>query len=278
MKKMLSLFLICFYFVFSMQCHANTIYIHTDNITDLSALENEKTEGNFSATTILHALKSHSSSIQFEYMTTKRSMILMEDNENICAVNKIKTKQRAEEYLFSQPINLFLSRRLYQNTPQPLTDINGLVSRNVSLPAIFKSRPNAKIIISGQISYGDELDVLISKIPEENILLRHSGEHDEGVISMFAAGRAEFALLYPHQVYNWGVDIKWRSYSIDSIPHYVIGRLMCNKNKVTEAFIKNVNTYLSRTRNIEKLLKIHLNYSNSIDREDVKSYFHQEFY
>lgn len=279
MKSVLFLpVLMCLFFLYTMQCHANTIYIHTNNLMDLSGLEINNTKHNLSVATNLHALKSQLANIQFEYMTTKRSMMFMEGRKNICIVNKIKTKKRNEKYLFSKPINLFLSRRLYQNTQYPSLDDNDLAGGSVYLPALFKKRPNAKVIISGQISYGDVLDDQISMIPEKNILIRYSAGHDEGILSMFTKGRAEFTLLYPQQVYATDIKINGRSYSLDSIPRYVLGHLMCTKSKISEEFIQNVNKSLSTSSHLDKLLKIHLSFTNPIDRADVELYLRQEFY
>ena len=279
MKSVLFLSVLIFSsLVFSKQCNANTIYIHTNNLMDLSGLESNKTNHNLSVATNLHALNSQLTNIRFEYMTTKRSLMFMEGSKNICIVNKIKTKKRSEKYLFSKPINLFLSRRLYQNIQYPSLDGNGLSDGSVYLPAIFTKRPNATIIISGQISYGDVLDAQISMIPEKNILLRHGAGHDEGILTMFTKGRSEFTLLFPQQVYASDIKIKGRSYSLESIPRYVLGHLMCTKSKISEEFIQNVNKSLSTSASSDKLLKMHLSFINPIDRADVELYFRQEFH
>lgn len=279
MKKVLSLlFFNCLYFAFSIQSYAKTIYIHTESINDFSALEGMNPENNFSVSTNLHALNNQSENIEYEYMTTKRSLLLMDNSKNICVVDKIKTKKRIEEYLFSKPVNLFLSRRLYQNAS--FSVVGGTDSRDesVSLSSLFIERPKSQIIISGQISYGDVLDAQISKLPEGNVLLRHSGEHDEGVIAMFAAGRAEFALLYPQQVYDSDLKVNGRSYSISSVPPYILGHLMCTNNEVTKAFIQSVNDHLSDSDSLAELLKIHLQYTNPIDKLVIESYFSKEFH
>ncbi|MCJ8318754.1 MAG: hypothetical protein MJK12_03920 [Colwellia sp.] len=279
MKHLLCLSIsMCFYLASIAQSYAQTITIHTDNLADLYALKSKNIDNNLSVATNLLALNIPSANFQFEYMTTKRSLKLMAISKNICVVNKVKTKNRIEKYLFSQPVNLFLSRRLYQHTSYPALASEESINNSVRLSDIFIKRPTAKVIISGQISYGDILDAQIAKLAEANILTRHSSEHDKGVIAMFSKGRAEFALLYPHQVFGSDVKITARSYAISSVPAYILGHLMCTKNEVSKTFIDNVNNHLSAQTSLDSLLEIHLNYIDPIDKVMMESYFRHAFY
>jgi hypothetical protein len=102
---------------------ADVISIHTDNLIDLQAFETHNIKDNLSVESNLFVLKEQLANIKFEYMTTKRSLTLMNQTKNICVVNKVKNQARLEKFLFSQPINLFLSRRLYQSCDKaPLED------------------------------------------------------------------------------------------------------------------------------------------------------------
>jgi len=261
-----------------MQSSADTIYIHTDTLQDFNALKSKNIKYNLDVASNLYALKTQSTDIKFEYMETKQSLLLMDKGESICIMNRIKTINRLEKYLFSQPVNLYLSRRLYQNNSYPPVDVNELEGGRVLLSDLFIKRPKAKVIISGQISYGDDLDTQLAKLSEINKMTRYSNEQDIGLIAMFAKGRAEFALLYPHQVYESNIKVKGRTYSIDSVPPYILGHLMCTKNNHSKSFIKSINNHLSTPPNLDELLKIHLSYINPIDQLEVKSYFHKTFH
>lgn len=191
-----------------MPSFAAVVYIHTYNITDLSALKSKNTENNLSVATNLHALNISPINIDYEYMTTKRSLQMMDNSKNICVLNRIKTNQRVKKYIFSQPINLFLGRRLYQHADFSALTGHNSIDKGIYLPDLFNERPTSKVIISGQISYGDSLDNQLAKLSEENKIIRQSSEHDAGVTRMFARGRAEFALLYPHKVFTSTLSIK----------------------------------------------------------------------
>ena len=264
-------------FCFTAVSHAKKINIHTDNLSDLSALRAKNTANNLSAATNLFALTNHLGNIHFEYMTTKRSLDFMDKGDNICVINKIKTKQRMEKYLFSRPINIFLSRRLYQNISYPALVLEKSDDDSVLLSELFTNRAESKVIISKQISYGDTIDAQLALLAERNIITRHSSEHDTGVMAMFVKGRGEFALLYPHQVYDSSFTIDARSYAISGASPYILGHLMCTNSLASIALIAKVDKYLSDPENLTTLLNIHLNNVNPIDKPAIERYFNQSF-
>lgn len=269
--------IILFFSELLMLANAETIYIHTENKNDLIALQNQNYSLNLSTSTNLHALKNTSHDIQYEYMTTKRSLSFMENNRNICVVNKIKTEDREAKYIFSKPINLFLGRRLYQNTQyEPLPED---ISKNniVDVKELFNYRPNSQLIVSGQISYGNYLDSVLKTYAHENLMIRQSSEHDSAIINMIDKGRMEFALLFPQQVYAAGYGLNTRSYEIAEIPPFVVGHIMCTRNTNTEAFISETDNNLEEQQSKERLLNIHLGFINPSDNQVFKNYFRQVF-
>jgi len=256
---------------------ANDIYIHTDNQVDYQALKNHIGSGNFSVSTNLHALKDLHSTITFEYMTSKRTLKLMENTKNICVVNRIKTKERLKKYIFSLPINLFIGRRLYQNIEFPPLTLVDKPNSSINLATLFTQKPDAKILITKQISYGDKLDAQLAKLPEKNKVLRNGGEHEKGIIDMFLKGRTEFSLLYPQQAFTFITNKEVRSYAIESIEPYVLGHLMCTKNAETREFIKKIDLHLSTEINTKELLDIHLEFINPNDKTMFTHYFLEAF-
>jgi len=257
--------------------HASNIYIHTDNLADLQALQSNNPNEIFSVSTNLFALKNFHSALRFEYMTTKRSLQFMDKGENICIVNRIKTKERLAKYIFSRPINLFLGRRLYQKSNAPIIPRELFPNKQINLQRLFKAQPKKQILITEQISYGDILDEQIAKLPESNKLIRYGADQETAIREMFAKGRTDYALLYPQQVFTYLADLKVRSYELESIPPYVLGHLMCAKTPDNKKFIKQINAYLSDVKSSEQLLNIHLNFINPSDKPPFKLYFEQEF-
>ena len=254
------------------------IYVHSEALSDFKDLKNNDPTNDLSVATNLHALSPMQPTIKFEYMTTKRSLMFMEiGDKNICVVNKIKTKERLDKYIFSLPINLFLGLRLFQHNAY--TSLPGYTSfdSTVHLDELFKQKPNSKVLISGQISYGDALDNQLASLPQKNKILRSSREHDTGIIKMFEQGYAEFSILYPQQIYKHEPGLKAHSYTIASSPPFVLGHLMCTKTKATKAFIKQINNNLTSDVNYNKLLEIHLKFIRPTEQLMFKHYFSQVF-
>jgi uncharacterized protein (TIGR02285 family) len=253
------------------------ILIHTDNIVDLAALQSNNGLNNFSVSTNLYALKKEYTNVHFEYMTFKRSIQFMEEDKSICIVNKIKTKERLEKYIFSRPINLFLGRRLYQHNAFTLLADRHTPNFQVNLNRLFNRRPDAQLLISSQISYGDILDKQIASLADKNKMTRESSEHDTGILDMFSLGRAEFALLYPQQVFTFKSNLEVQSYELESIAPYALGHLMCTNTLESIEFIDRVNERLSSAESFNDLLKIHLNFINPNDKPLFENYFNQAF-
>ncbi len=255
------------------------IHIHTADQKDFEYLKNNNDMHSLSVATNLYALSAMPQAIKFEHMTAKRSLKFMESgDESICLVNKLKTKQRLEKYIFTSPINLFLGRRLYQNSSFKQLENIDSYDHYIKLDELFRQKPNAKILISNQISYGDVLDNQLSNLADKNKIIRHSPEQSHGLIHMFSRGYIEFSLLYPQQVYYSNIELEARTYLLDNSPPFVLGHIMCNKTPSTKKFIKQLNSHLSSQRSSSRLLDIHLQFVRPADQAMISHYFHQAFF
>jgi len=257
--------------------HASNIYIHTENLPDLQALQSNNSESILSVSTNLLALKKVHAKVQFEYMTTKRSLQFMDKGHNICIVDKIKTKERLAKYIFSQPINLFLGRRLYQKASSSMLVKHMLTDNKVNLYKLFEAQPKAQLLVTEQISYGDALDEQIALLPDKNKLIRQGAAQDIAIREMFALGRADFALLYPQQVFTYLPKLKVRSYEIEAIPPYVLGHLMCTNTPENQSLLEEINNHLNMPQSRDDLLDIHLKFIKPSDKQIFINYFEQEF-
>ena len=266
-----SLFIL--FLVLSREAISTEIYIHTDNLGDYNSMLKQESSSISSSTFIL-ALSNLDNKLIFQLVTGQRTQQFMKANDNVCAINKIKTPERSKKYIFSQPVNLYFSRRLYQlNAFPPIFGDEENNQKSVSLIDLFNNRPNSHLLISNQISYGEELDKLLATIPNENKLVRQGIDHDYGMISMFSKGRSEFALLYPQDVFDYPTNIKSRSYEIASIPPFVTGRLMCSKNEKMEKFIDKVNRQLRKVIESNALFEAHLPFVSKQELAVFTNYF-----
>lgn len=248
------------------------MYIHTDSADDLNNFVQGRMQSLSSATNLL-ALDPFNNDLQFEFVPLKRSLKFMQKGEPICVINKIQTAQRIKQYIFSKPINLFLSRRLYQHADLSYNPQN----KPVNLKALFTSYPERRLIISDQISYGDNLDKFISELPESNKIIRRGASHISGVLGMFAENRGEYALLYPLELTDSSLDKPTLSFELAGTEPYILGRLMCVNSEKTKGLIERVNNQIDRLNKAGILLKTHLEYYPKDIHSQVTRYLLKEF-
>lgn len=252
-----------------------SVNIHSDNLNDYNEMRDKgvSKSGITSASNNL-VFSRLNVDLSFDYMTLDRSKYFMKKNQNICVTDRIKTKSREKNFIFTKPVNLFLGRRLYQNLNNDELQIE--LSPNigaVDLNTLFKSYPKKTILLSKQVSYGEDLDQVLKTIPEKNKVYRNGAAHDTGVLHMFAKGRVNYSLFFPQQLFEYGIDIHARSYEIYGVKPYVTGALMCTNNEAMRKFVKQVNKALDELYKSGELLNLHLNYLAPNDKSAFIHHF-----
>lgn len=231
--------------------------------------------------TMLYVLKGSrtSSSLSVEYVSLPRTLVLMNQRLAVCSPNKIRSAQRAH-LLFSQPINLFLARRLYQDggmppIPDTLLTADGDVRQ---LAEVMNYFPQARLLLGHDISYGDQLDAEIADVPATSRLYVFGPEHLNSILGMFTRHRAHFILEYPVTMANEArsaEDGSWRSYGVAGVEPYMAGRLMCSDTPETRALIARVDAFLQDPVHRQHLLEVHLNHVPAEDHAMLRHYFEE---
>ncbi|MDP2562793.1 hypothetical protein [Psychrobium sp. 1_MG-2023] len=261
--------LITTYFL-ALPLHAN-ILIHTDNTHDYNSLIKLKPLG-ISAETQFHVLDLPKSNIQLELVPYKRTLKSLDTDTPTCVLSRLKTKQRKEKYLFSQPLNLFFSRRLYQSsTLMPLSN------EPVDLINLFHQHPQRTMVISDQFSYGDALDRLIRQLPKKNLVNRDGTNHAPGLLEMFFQKRVDYALLNPNELYGHYLELNKQSYEIKGIPPFILGHIMCNNRPQTRSFIDNINIKIQQLIDSGVLYQLHIKHLPKSQHAIFQRYYQRVF-
>lgn len=248
------------------------VYLHTDNHQDFYAF-NTKQSLSLSTETNMLALGVLQSEVNIELMPLKRSMKFMDAGQNVCVINKIKTKLRASKYLFSAPVNLFFNRRLYQNK-----NLEQLSTESpVDLNKLVNTYPNRKIVISSQISYGEELDAILADLPAESLIVRESASQGRGIIEMFHQGRADYAILHPQELVNLGFDFQANNYEIANTQAYVLGHVMCADTPKNREFLTRLNSNIQINVRSGQLYYAHLKHIDKPYQSAFSRYYHHAF-
>lgn len=249
------------------------VFIHTDNEADLINLKENQPLSLSTETNLLVLDLSHEVA-KLELAPLKRSLKFMDDGESVCVINKIKTKAREKKYLFSKPINLFFNRRLYQADHLKPLFLDG----PIDLYELFTFFPNRKLVVSSQMSYGDELDKQISKLPAQNVIVRQSGLQGLGIIEMLSQQRVDYAIINPQEINDLPFEFDATSYEIAGVSPFILGRLMCADTPATQQYIARLNQRIDETLKDKRLYKAHLNFISDKERLYFEHYYYQAFY
>lgn len=249
--------------------------------------DNQLSIGTDTINLVMKAIKNYQ--LNHQFATIPRINVLLKTSDNICAANRLKTKERALNNIFSLPINIYPGLRLYyidkySTVPENLINQNGELT---SLPELFEKRPDKVIGVSKGRSFGGYLDEQISLIPRENINHRAGGGRYEALMQMLLKKRIDYLIDFPTEVKK-KVDVAvlndevFSSSDIHSIaiansPEYIFGRISCTKTAVGEAFIAEINEILLTLYNDPAFYQAHARYINKNDLPDFKASFDKQF-
>ncbi|WP_340680390.1 hypothetical protein [Paraglaciecola sp.] len=255
-----------------------TVSVQVSDRRDADAYLQGK-EINVSTATNSLVLNTLSKLFRIDYVGVNRTLILMEEDNPICATTKLKTPQRQKKYIFSKAINLFLGRLLYQHQddkplPQSLLDEEGKITR---LADVFSMFPNKYLVLGRAAVYGPEIDKQIAELLPQNILYREGADFDQIPI-IFDRRRNDFLLGYPAQVFELlGKNFPIRSYKLAATAEYVVSHLMCTDTPETQALLQQVDNNLDTLYKNGQLLQAHLRWLPNSEQETFKQLFHSVF-
>jgi len=206
----------------------------------------------------------------------------------LCTSNRIKTKQRLQENLFSLPINLYLSTRLYFldetryrsgiDLFKPLLNDSGEL---ISLELLFDTLPELTIGVSKGRSFGNALDGQLSKVAERNLIFRAGTGRYDALTKMLFKSRLDFILKFPTQfkreIDDYPEKVQVSSLAVAGNDQYIIGHVACNQSDLGKKVITDVNKILQRLYQQPVFYHAHSRYLSSADVINFNR-FYQEVY
>lgn len=261
MKYLLSL---CSILVMSLSVNAGTITLLSDDPKDLELFYKDGQHD--IASDSYRLLFENLENVKFELKIapTARIDALLKQEKTICAVNRIKTEERELYNLYSYPVHLYPSHRLYyfkDRTPilDSMTTKYGELS---SLISLFHQYPNASIATETGRSYGKVLDSQLAKLNPENVLSRAGSDAYEAMIKLFQRHRVDFLISYPtifKQYYSENnSDIA--SVAVAKHPHFIAGHIACSSTPRSKQIIEKINQTLIDLYPNSAFLALHLHH------------------
>ncbi|MBQ4835222.1 substrate-binding periplasmic protein [Pseudoalteromonas luteoviolacea] len=248
------------------ECLANKARIYLDEEDELKVFTSLTAPSNIAgATNKLLFDVLDNDSIEFALSSYNRALREMQSNtQAICTINRIKTAEREASFLFSLPVNFYVSRRLYQHASarklaNAVLNPNGEIR---SLQSLFKVYSSKLIALSDNMSYGPFLDDQLKQVDSSNKVIRSGSEQYETIYRMFRLQRVDYLLGYPAEVFrhvkNDGAS--YRSYKIAGTPTFILGHVMCNKTSNSQALIKAINKAMRKIYKTQSFVAAHLNF------------------
>lgn len=245
----------------------------------VDAINNNSANSTLEASNLL-VLKQLDNSYHHEYVSLARIQYFMDQGEAVCVANKIATPERSAKYIFSHPVNVHISHRLYQQQtlPPPPPEVLNQQGEIISLNDLFAAQPLQTILLPFQRSFGEALDQQIALVPNKNKVIYQGGDLHDSEVDMFIKQRGDYLLTYPTTIYANDRalrNISMRSYAIAGQPKYIISRVMCANTPQTQVHIQKVNQALKRLYVGSELLDTHLQWLPDAEHDTISTYFQQ---
>lgn len=213
-------------------------------------LLNKGQAASLTITTNLLVLQQIAPGLKVREVPIARTDKMMLDGAPVCAIDRVKTNQRQQHFLFSKPVNFYLGYRLYQRadaSPLPQLALNKQ-GQVLSLAGALAAVPGSRLLVSSRFAFADPLDGQIAKLDASQQEVIYDGHYVQQFIGMLLAGRADFALIYPSALYENFQDrppVALRSYAIVGVPPLISGQFMCADTPHTRAWLATVDQALT---------------------------------
>lgn len=260
----------------SVSAEQPSLVFHTDNAQDFKNYKSGK-PGGINTATNFEVLSRLEYQYEYAYMTTSRSVQFMEKGENICVFSRIKTKERTDKFIFSDIVNMYLTKQLFQSAklpplPNDMLDELGAVY----LPDVFKRFPERTVVYSSHITQGTDLDAQLDLIPARNKIIRNGSDHASGASRMFQKNRADYILLFPQAlIEGFQLEKDVRSYPIAKATMYQVGGFMCTNNPFMRTVVSKIDDILAQLHQQNILFETHLKWLRKEDIPHFTRLYHQ---
>lgn len=220
--------------------------------------------------------------IEIQSASLGRIERLLQAQDNICAINRIKTPARERTSYFSKPINLYLSMRLYYpatlKVPSELLNDDG---RLISMTGLFDAMPRKILGLTQDRSYGEVFDDMLVGVKVRHLFVRGGGDTFISMVTLMEKGRFDFLLEYPETIKRArkGMKqmIKLKSLEVAGTTRYIVGHIECSKSPLAQGFLKQVDSALEKLYRTEAFKKAH---TYHLDKADIGRFnrYYQEVY
>ncbi|WP_140605461.1 hypothetical protein [Litorilituus lipolyticus] len=279
--------------LFSFICQANKekeqlIWLTDDSedLVNLNSPNKQVSIGTDTTNLVLQALSEFDIDIQL--VQIPRASMLMKAMDNVCLSNRVKTKARLKDNIFSLPVNIFPSLRLYYMPTQKSALEQGIDERLFtdrgelkSLASLFTVYPEAILAMTKGRSFGDIIDNQLEQVPERNKMTRAGDGRYHAIIQMLLKGRIDFIIHFPVEIRQELKDLPKQtnlsSVSLANTSEYIVGHIACSDSELGREVIAKVNAKLMQLYQDRAYYQAHRRYLPESDLNNFARYYKEVF-
>jgi len=189
--------------------------------------------------------------IEFNASPVPRTNQQLKINDNVCTANRIKTIDREASNLFSLPMSLHPSARLYYrkdsvNIPEALIAQDGTL---INLAALVTVNAKANFGIARGLSYGEMLDDVIANIPSDRVSFYNSEKRYKSGPKLLSDGLLDMTLLYSSQWLQLNdtplpADSNIAYIPLKQVPYFIPTYIACSRSAFGHNVINDINEVL----------------------------------
>ena len=221
--------------------------------------------------------------IEFQVTPMTRVEKFLASSKTYCVSERIKTPERLLNSLFSLPVHIYPSLKLYYPAKHhPLAPhlIDG-EQKLTSLKALFDTYPKRVLTLVKGRSYGHFLDTELNIIARQNLIYRSGSDQYRAISQMLLRGRMDYALIFPTTYMKLIADAESEGnvYSVQiagDLP-YILGHIACSKTTLGETAIVKINRILRALYKTPEFYFAHQRYVPKSDHGLLKKNFKQVF-
>lgn len=259
----------------SRQEQANDLVFHADNLFLTERVNLQDTPYSTAVDTAQMLVDELGYTSPVLHIPLVRSFLNMENGESVCVLNRIKSSEREQHFLYSLPLNFFQTQRFYQLASLPpikehLLNADGEIQ---NIHDVLDSYPDSFIVLPEFYSFGEKVDADIAQVDKNQILRVANDAYYSRFMNMFANGKSDFALIFPATVYrNFGDDmpVEARSYPIAGNPSIVTGHVICPNTPRGASHIERINAAIKRLYTKPEFIDAHTNYLPAQDIPNLR--------
>jgi len=238
------------------------------------------TTSNETSMMVIKGLTNLGYQLEFVKATGDRADKLLQDEENTCMSDRIKTPYREKFSFFSIPHDLYLAQKLYRLAQLPLLGPKELNAQGevISLAHLFSNHPKKILATASGTSYGIELDRQISELDPKNVFVRSGSRRIVMLAKMLFRSRVDYIIYYPQEINEINKkNITLESYTIAGSPSYFLGHVACAKTKTGKQIIADIDEILQQAYPTKEFYYAHKKWLIKSDLPKLRQHFFEVF-